>query len=121
MKYDFTSILERNGKDSIAVNPPMEAGWVNFAPVKEGFDLIPMWVADMNFPTVPTIPETITERVKHPAYGYFEPREEYYEGIIHWQKVRNNVMELEKEHIGYENGVTRTIRQWTNCWQEDRR
>ena len=68
MKYDFTSILDRNGKDSIAVNPPMEAGWVNFAPVKEGFDLIPMWVADMNFPTVPTIPETITERVKHPAY-----------------------------------------------------
>ncbi len=57
MKYDFTSILDRNGKDSIAVNPPMEAGWVNFAPVKEGFDLIPMWVADMNFPTVPTIPE----------------------------------------------------------------
>lgn len=121
MKYDFTSILDRNGKDSIAVNPPMEAGWVNFAPVKEGFDLIPMWVADMNFPTVPTIPETITERVKRPAYGYFEPREEYYEGIIHWQKVRNNVMELEKEHSGYENGVTRTIRQWTNCWQEDRR
>ena len=121
MKYDFTSILDRNGKDSIAVNPPMEAGWVNFAPVKEGFDLIPMWVADMNFPTVPTIPETITERVKHPAYGYFEPREEYYEGIIHWQKVRNNVMELEKEHSGYENGVTRTIRQWTTCWQEDRR
>ena len=112
MKYDFTSILDRNGKDSIAVNPPMEAGWVNFAPVKEGFDLIPMWVADMNFPTVPTIPETITERVKHP---------EYYEGIIHWQEVRNNVMELEKEHSGYENGVTRTIRQWTNCWQEDRR
>ena len=35
MKYDFTSILDRNGKDSIAVNPPMEAGWVNFAPVKE--------------------------------------------------------------------------------------
>ena len=105
MKYDFTSILDRNGKDSIAVNPPMEAGWVNFAPVKEGFDLIPMWVADMNFPTVPTIPETIAERVKHPAYGYFEPREEYYEEIIHWQKVRNNVMELEKEHIGYENGV----------------
>lgn len=105
MKYDFTSILDRNGKDSIAVNPPMDADWVDFTPIKEGFDLIPMWVADMNFPTVPTIPEAMMERVKHPAYGYFDPREEYYEGIIHWQKVRNGVTGLTKENIGYENGV----------------
>ncbi len=38
---------------------------------KEGYDVIPMWVADMNFPTVPTIPEAIIERAQHPAYGYF--------------------------------------------------
>ena len=53
MKYDFTSILNRDGMDAIAVNPPMNASWISFAPIKEGFDLIPMWVADMNFPTVP--------------------------------------------------------------------
>ena len=51
MKYDFTSILNRDGMDAIAVNPPMNASWISFAPIKEGFDLIPMWVADMNFPT----------------------------------------------------------------------
>ena len=105
MKYDFTSILDRDGKDSIAVNPPMDADWVSFAERKEGFDLIPMWVADMNFPTVPTIPQAITERVAHPAYGYFDPREEYYDAIINWQGVRNDVTGLKKEHIGYENGV----------------
>lgn len=105
MKYDFTSILDRNGKDSIAVNPPMDADWVNFAKIKDGFDLIPMWVADMNFPAVPTIPEAITERVKHPAYGYFEARDEYYNSIINWQEKRNNVTGLKKENIGYENGV----------------
>ncbi len=105
MKYDFTSILDRNGKDSIAVNPPMEEGWVNFAPIKEGFDLIPMWVADMNFPTVPTIPEAMIERAKHPAYGYFDPRKEYYDSIIAWQEKRNGVTGLHKENIGYENGV----------------
>lgn len=105
MKYDFTSILNRNGKDSIAVNPLMEESRVNFAPVKEGFDLIPMWIADMNFPTVPTIPQAIAERAMHPAYGYFDPRPEYYEEIIHWQKVRNGVEGLTKECIGYENGV----------------
>lgn len=105
MKYDFTSILDRNGKDSIAVNPPMEAEWIDFAPVKEGFDLIPMWVADMNFPTVPTIPEAMIERAKHPAYGYFDPRQEYYDSIIAWQEKRNGVTGLHKENIGYENGV----------------
>lgn len=72
---------------------------------KEGFDIIPMWVADMNFPTVPTIPEAIIERAKHPAYGYFSPREEYFQSIIDWQTKRNGVTGLEKDHIGYENGV----------------
>ena len=51
MKYDFTSILERHGKDAIAVDG-LGKGFAPPAP-KEGVDAIPMWVADMNFPTVP--------------------------------------------------------------------
>ena len=105
MKYDFTSILNRDGMDAIAVNPPMNASWISFAPIKEGFDLIPMWVADMNFPTVPTIQDAIIERTKHPAFGYFRPRPEYFESIINWHKLRNGVTGLSEEHIGYENGV----------------
>ena len=101
MKYDFTSILDRNGKDAIAVEHIPIPG----AQVKEGFDRIPMWVADMNFPTVPTVVETMMERVQHPAYGYFDPSEEYYASIIRWQEKRNGVTGLEPEHIGYENGV----------------
>ena len=53
MKYDFTSIMDRHGKDAIAVDG-LGTGFAPAAP-KEGFDAIPMWVADMNFPTVPTI------------------------------------------------------------------
>lgn len=45
------------------------------------------------------------ERVQHPAYGYFDPSEEYYASIIRWQEKRNGVTGLEPEHIGYENGV----------------
>ena len=101
MKYDFTSILDRNGKDAIAVEHIPIPG----AQVKEGFDRIPMWVADMNFPTVPTVVETMMERVQHPAYGYFDPSEEYYASIIRWQEKRNGVTGLKPEHIGYENGV----------------
>lgn len=101
MKYDFTSILDRNGKDAIAVEHIPIPG----AQVKEGFDRIPMWVADMNFPTAPTVVEAMMERVQHPAYGYFDPSEEYYASIIRWQEKRNGVTGLELEHIGYENGV----------------
>ena len=45
----------------------------------------------MTFPTVPTIPEAIIERAKHPAYGYFSPREEYFQSISDWQMKRNGV------------------------------
>lgn len=54
MKYDFTSIIDRRGRDAIAVDGLKGDGF-SPAPPKEGFDVIPMWVADMNFPTVPTI------------------------------------------------------------------
>ena len=104
MKYDFTSIMDRMGKDAIAVEAlgqnPMAP-----KPPKEGFDVIPMWVADMNFPTVPTIPEAIIERAKHPAYGYFSTRKEYLDSIIKWHETRNDVTGLTPECIGYENGV----------------
>lgn len=105
MKYDFTTIMDRRGKDAIAVDG---LGTLpGFAPdlPKEGFDTIPMWVADMNFPTVPSICDAIMERVQHPAFGYFSPSEEYYKSIIRWQEERNGVTGLTKECIGYENGV----------------
>lgn len=101
MKYDFTSILDREGKDALAVDV------IPFpnAKVRDGFDKIPMWVADMNFPTLPAIQKKIMERVEHPAFGYYEPSEEYYESIIRWQQIRNHVEGLKKENIGYQNGV----------------
>ena len=105
MKYDFTSIMDRHGRDAIAVDAVGQPG--GFAPggPKEGFDLIPMWVADMNFPTVPTVVEAVTERMQHPAYGYFSPTDAYFDSIIRWHETRNGVVGLKKEHIGYENGV----------------
>ena len=61
MKYDFTSILDRRGYawavDTLNDNP---------RPPKEGWNVIPMWVADMSFPTCPTIPEAMIARANHP-------------------------------------------------------
>ena len=105
MKYDFETKPERAGMDAIAVDMVGAGG--GFAPdaPKEGFSLIPMWVADMNFPVFPGIQERIIERTKHPAFGYFSPREEYYQEIIDWQRIRHGVEGLTAEAIGYENGV----------------
>ena len=72
MQYDFTSILDRHGRDSIAVDGlGRSPGFAPDAP-QPGFDAIPMWVADMNFATVPAIPAALAARAAHPAYGYFE-------------------------------------------------
>ena len=104
MKYDFTSIMNRHGMDAIAVEAPGMPGSSIGGP-REGFDVIPMWVADMNFPTAPSIPEAIIRRTQHTAYGYFMPRPEYYDSIIRWHKDRNGAEGLEPKHIGYANGV----------------
>jgi len=105
MQYDFTSILDRRGRDAMAVDGLGDSPGFAPAPPKDGFDLIPMWVADMNFPTVPTIPAAIIERAEHPLYGYFRPTDAYFDAIIRWQEDRNGVTGLAREHIGYENGV----------------
>lgn len=106
MKYDFTSIIDRKGKDALAVDIlPNMLGPGKKVEVREGLDYIPMWVADMNFPALPKITEAIIERAKHPTYGYFITRDEYYNSIIKWHEERNHVTGLKKEHIGYENGV----------------
>ena len=104
MRFDFTSVMDRRGKDAIAVDAIGAPGFQMTAP-KEGFDIIPRWVADMNFPVVPTIVEAMIRRANHPAFGYFFPSAEYFDSIIRWHETHNGVTGLEAKHIGYENGV----------------
>lgn len=105
MKYDFTSIIDRKGKDALAVDGLGKIP--GFAPdlPEEGFAPIPMWIADMNFPVLPNIQKSMEERIQHPAFGYFMVPDEYYQSIINWQERRNHLTGIKKEEIGYENGV----------------
>ncbi|MDU4446414.1 MAG: aminotransferase class I/II-fold pyridoxal phosphate-dependent enzyme [Anaerococcus vaginalis] len=105
MKFKFDEMLERHGKDAIAVDGLGTVPGMSPDKPKEGFDAIPMWVADMNFATAPSIQDAIIERVKHPAFGYFAPTDEYFNAIINWHKDRKNVNDIKPCHIGYENGV----------------
>lgn len=101
MKYDFNKIINRENTNAKAIDiDPIEN-----IEIKEGFNKIPMWVADMNFETAPSILEEINKRNSHPLFGYFTIPKEYYSSIIYWQEKRNNVKNLEEENIGYENGV----------------
>ncbi|NJP41155.1 aminotransferase class I/II-fold pyridoxal phosphate-dependent enzyme [Oscillospiraceae bacterium HV4-5-C5C] len=103
MSFDFTTILNRQGKDAIAVDG-IGHGTAPGAP-KDGFDAIPMWVADMNFPTAPAIQQALRARIEHPAYGYFAPPRAYYNRIIWWQQTRNGVTDLSPSDLSYANGV----------------
>lgn len=105
MKFKFDEMLERHGKDAIAVDGLGTVPGMSPDKPKEGFDAIPMWVADMNFATAPAIQDAIIQRVKHPAFGYFTPTDEYFNAIINWHKDRKNVNDIKPCHIGYENGV----------------
>lgn len=91
--------------DSIAVDAESAPGFLPEGHTRTGFSRIPMWVADMNFPTAPSVTEAIVERAKHPAYGYYAPRDEYFEAIRWWHRTRNNMEDITRESIGYENGV----------------
>ena len=101
MKYDFTTVMDRRGHDAIAVDV---IPYKN-AKVKEGFDAIPMWVADMNFPTLPTIIDALTERIGHHHFGYFKASDAYFDSIIQWHRDRYGVDGLTSGAIGFENGV----------------
>ena len=103
MNYDFTSIIDRSGKDALAIEAIDFAG--TKLPVREGFDRIPMWVADMNFATAPGIQEAVINRVNHPLFGYFNPPAQYYKAITDWMEKRHGIKGIECCNIGYENGV----------------
>lgn len=105
MRFDFTTIPDRHGHDSLAIDGLGDgAGFAPSAP-KEGFDSIPLWVADMSFATAPSVTRAMHERIDHPFFGYYEASDAYYQAICDWHRTRKDTSDLTREHIGYENGV----------------
>lgn len=102
--YDFTTVYERRGHDATAYDAAGKEVW-GFEPAapKQGFDFIPMWVADMNFATCPAVTDAIAKRLAHPLFGYFQPSDAYYQAICDWRRPGHPT--ITPELIGYENGV----------------
>ena len=67
-------------------------------------DVLPMWVADMDFRTAPAIVEALQKRVAHGIFGYTRVPDEYYEAVVSWFGRRHG-LKLEKEWFIYTSGV----------------
>lgn len=67
-------------------------------------DLLPMWVADMDFASPVEIVEALTKRASHPVYGYTSPTEAVYSSAINWMKNKHH-WDIQKEWITFSAGV----------------
>ena len=72
MKYDFDEIIERRN-----------IGCVKWDEMPSS-DVIPLWVADMDFAVAPAIQEAVRRRAEHPVFGYTHVQPDYYDAVISW-------------------------------------
>ncbi len=96
MKYDFNRVINRENTSC-----------VKYDLRKEYFgkaDVIPLWVADMDFDTPDFIRQAIIKRAEHPIYGYGIKTDSWYQSIISWLKERHH-WQVEKNQISFSPGV----------------
>jgi len=96
MKYNFDEIIDRNGTSAIKMEGMREI-WGRT-------DLIPLWIADMDFATAPFVTEAIIRRCKIPVLGYTTKPESYYQAIIRWLDARYG-LQAQKENIQFVSGI----------------
>ena len=109
MKYNFDEVIDRGGTSAIKVEG-LQENWGRT-------DLIPLWVADMDFATAPFVTEAIRKRCEHPVLGYTSKPDSYYQAIINWNKVRYG-LEVEKEMIHFVPGIVPGLGMALNTFTE---
>ena len=92
MKYDFDKVTPRCGTNSYK--------WDS----TDDKEVLPMWVADMDFPTAPCIINALEKRVEHGIFGYTRVPEEYYDAVISWFSRRHH-WKPRREWFIYTSGV----------------
>lgn len=92
MKYNFDEIVQRRGSNSYKWDTASEE------------DILPMWVADMDFRTAPPIINAMEKRVSHGVFGYTKVPQAYFDATISWFGRRHKLI-LDKEWILFTSGV----------------
>ena len=98
MKYNFDEIIDRSNTDSVKLE--------NLTTVFGRDNIIPLWVADMDFKSPPPITEALMKRVEHGLFGYTIQSEPYINSIINWLKNRHD-WKVRKDDIIYLPGVVK--------------
>lgn len=76
MKFDFDKVVDRHGTKCLKYDFAKERG--------RSDDMLPLWVADMDFPTAPGIQKSLSDAVAHGIYGYSEGKEDYFQAAAGW-------------------------------------
>ena len=82
MSYNFNKITDRHNTNAIKFDLALARG--------KPEDVLPLWVADMDFPTAPEILEALHEKVNHGIFGYSVPNEKFYDAVKNWQKTEHD-------------------------------
>ena len=96
MKYNFDELIDRRNTGAVKTDLCKKMFGTD--------DLIPLWVADMDFRTPDFIIDAINNRCKHPILGYTVPDEEYFNSIIRWIDARHG-WKLERNWLGFLPGI----------------
>ncbi len=96
LKYDFDTVIERSGNYS--------SKWDELKKMFGRDDLLPMWVADMDFMSPQPVVDALVERAKQGIYGYTSRPESYFESVARWMKKRHN-WDAKTEWMIYTPGV----------------
>lgn len=110
MKYNFDEPVVRRGTNCVkwdAEAPRQTGDWLSPGGNYED-DIIPMWVADMDFRVAPAIQKALEDRVAHGVFGYNIVPESYYEAVISWFR-RRHQWEISRESILYTTAVVPAV------------
>jgi len=106
-KYNFDEIVDRRGTNALKTDA-LEPRYGNP-------DLIPLWVADMDFKSPPAVTEAIIERAKHGIFGYTCASQAYYDAIINWVS-RHHDWKIQQEWITFIPGIVKGIAFVVDCF-----
>lgn len=109
MAYDFDKITDR--KNTFAIKVDLAAAR------NKPLDSIPLWVADMDFPTAPRVQSALKKAAEHGIFGYSRPNDRYYDALKNWFRIRHN-FDFENEDVvntpGVVFAIAAAIRAFTN-------
>lgn len=100
MKYNFNEIIDRKGTDSLKYDFAVERGLPK--------DVLPLWVADMDFPVEDHIKEALIRAAEHAIFGYSDTKDDYFEVLSSWYE-RRFFWKVKKEWLVKTPGVVFAI------------